>query len=255
MRRWISAALLLVVSVPALAQGEVSEATFRQCVHLTQKGVKALQAGNLKRASEQYAKVLDRVPSFYDAHIGLGHVAMQQRRFEDALDHFAAARDTYRDIADLLYAERSRTFEKEQRQLNQLYDQRSDLERITDRAQRTGSASGVQGDLARVERNIQQLEARKRPVRESSETVPGEVYFLIGNALNRLDRFDEALQSWERSVEIDHEFPLVHVNLAVAYWKLERLEDARRHLGQAESLGVQVNPQFKNAVLAAQPTN
>jgi Flp pilus assembly protein TadD len=66
-----------------------------------------------------------------------------------------------------------------------------------------------------------------------------------------LSRDEEALEAWETCVREDPSFSLVYNNLAVAYWKAGRLDEARAALTKAEELGVQVNPEFKAALAGA----
>jgi len=80
------------------------------------------------------------------------------------------------------------------------------------------------------------------PVRGEAREAPGEVWFQIGNAQFRLGRLDEAIVSWETCAKKSPKFAQVHVNLAVAYWKQGRFDEARKALARATELGFPVNP-------------
>src|SRR4030095_7303799 len=56
---------------------------------------RAMRAGNLKKAQASLDKAIEVMPNFPGAHMGLGHMALMERRFEDALREYQEARDDY----------------------------------------------------------------------------------------------------------------------------------------------------------------
>ncbi len=93
---------------------------------------------------------------------------------------------------------------------------------------------------------------KTRPVplrlRLESKTIgvpPGEFHFYVGNAMFQLGRVDGAVESWERCRDAKPRFAMVYNNLALAYWKQGRLDDAVAALDKAGELGFPVNPDFR----------
>src|SRR4029453_19327188 len=79
-------------------QRQAGEAT-RNC----QFPLKALRSGNVTKVKSLYGKALKIFPEFPDALTGLGHVAMTERRFDQALTLFQEAEGAYRTFSDALF--------------------------------------------------------------------------------------------------------------------------------------------------------
>ena len=92
---------------------------------------KALQTGNLGEAQRQFRRALEAVPGFPEALAGLGHVAMQERRFEDAAREYQAAIDGYGALGDLLLAYEAEKYRDAQREMRELEDQLRELDNPT----------------------------------------------------------------------------------------------------------------------------
>jgi tetratricopeptide (TPR) repeat protein len=222
-------------------QRQVGEAD-RHC----QFALQALRTGNVAKAKSLYGKALKTFPEFPDALTGLGHVAMSERRFDEALQDFNDARHAYVSFSGALFELQLERFQHTQEQIGQLRDQIQSMEQLI--ATRMSSVSGNSGRLEQhileLQSQIQMLETVKAPD-PASGAEPGELHFFIGNALVNLDRFDEAVEEWETCARTSPRFALVYNNLAVAYWKKGRLDRALESLARAEQLGLPVNPQFK----------
>ena len=92
---------------------------------------------------------------------------------------------------------------------------------------------------------IETLENLPPPTKETATEPPGELDFHVGNALARLGRWEAAIEAFESCIRKSPEFPAAYNNIALAYWRMERIEDARNSLVKAEALGFAVNPRFK----------
>lgn len=206
------------------------------------RGAEALRLGDLNRAEHSFRKAIEFYPELPDPHMGLGHIAMSRQRFQEALDEYARARDCYAKMTEDLLAARMETYRRGQEERWALEDLRRQLE---------SPAIGVklapslrQMKLTEIEQRSRTLGNMEPPSAASMPDVPGEVHFHIGNALFRLGRLDEALAQWEIARGKTPDFGPLHNNLAVAYWKKGRFEEARESAARAESLGFHVNPAF-----------
>jgi len=220
-------------------QRQVGEAD-RNC----QFALKALRSGNVTKAKSLYGKALKIFPEFPDALTGLGHVAMTERRFDEALSDFEGAQKAYLNFSNALFELQMQRFQHAQEQIAQLRDEIRDTQRMIGTRVASGNTGRLEQHITQLEGQIQQLETMKQPdVRNMTE--PGELHFYMGNALFNMNRLEEALEAWETCARMTPRFPLVYNNLAVAYWKKGKLDRAVDSLVRAERLGLPVNPAFK----------
>ncbi len=222
----------------------------KRVLRLTESGSRSLRSGNFPKASKQFVKALTIVPDYPDATLGLGHIAMNERRFEEALALFEAARSSYGSLGGALDNVRMDRYDQVQAQIIASRDRIANLERQLARASSGNRGGGfvatqLRTEIMRTEQLVQKLEGFERPELDSPGTVPGEIHFFIGNALLNLNRTDEAIASWNACVEQTPDFPLVHYNLAVAHWQAGRFETALSSLNEAERLGFEGNPNFR----------
>jgi tetratricopeptide (TPR) repeat protein len=226
--------------------GVIAQSTreIRQASALVQKGDRAFKSGNADKARRSFQKALEVVPDFPEAHLGLGHIAMTEARFEDALAEYTTAKEGYGGISDLMLDLQAERYADAQREIRVLEDQ---VRVINDTTVKVSESTRTTKTLQLQER-IRALRAMEYPTAENAHKPPPELYFHLGNALFRLGRREEALANWETCVGEDASFPLVYNNLAVIYMQLGRLDDAWGSLLKAEELGVTVNPDLKNDV-------
>jgi tetratricopeptide (TPR) repeat protein len=254
MRRLLPALLpaLLSVSLSALVPGAVSAAgsttanKIKQAAALSRKGGRALAAGDRARAAEAFEKALLALPTFPDAHLGMGHMAMAEKDYEAALESYRRARDGYVALGSDLDALKLENYAETQKRVAELRDQMSNLGRATTNARTDARTEAeLQRKLTIIQDQIRRLEAVEPPRPSASDPVPAEVLFFIGNAQFYLQRYDEARVSWETCAKRNPGFAQIHNNLAVIYWKAGRFPDAQRELAEAERLGFPVNPKMK----------
>jgi tetratricopeptide (TPR) repeat protein len=235
------------------AKSQPGKADIRRALVHVRAGNVAQRAGDTKTASVEFEKALDRFPGMPDALIGMGLIAMGDRDYERALAAFEGARDGFTTLSESCFdlaAERYRDAQEEMREI------RTDLSSIrVQRHEALGSESGVQTHnpaITAMEARLRTLEAIRPPTESKAREVPGEIYFYIGNALFHLGRIEDARAAWETCAERTPDFAAVHNNLAIAYFKEGRIDEALASLDRAENLGLEVNPQFRAELSAAE---
>jgi tetratricopeptide (TPR) repeat protein len=258
--RFTTAIMLLAPLVgalqPAIAENPSAD-DLQRAMRYTNRGTKALTAGNLSKARGNFLDAVKIVPTYPDAHAGLGHVEMREREFEAALFSFEQARHGYSQIGGALFAIRMRRYADAQENVVELRHRLAVLER------RLGGNAGsggkgtytLRGETMRVQRAIQQMEAIQVPTSADAGRPPGEISFFIGNALLNLDRIDEAIEAWQACARETPSFALVYNNLAVASWMQGDPSRAWAYLQRANELGFPGNPGFRDTLeqqLAAQ---
>jgi tetratricopeptide (TPR) repeat protein len=251
-------ALLLALLPPILAAtgpataADASARTLQQAAAFCRKGAKSLEAGDKARASESFDKALAALPGYPDAYLGLGHIALGEQRFEDALQSYLRARDGYLALGGALQQIREQNYRDTQDRMRNIRDQISSLGRATTNARTDARTEAEIGrKLTMLQDELRRLEAVEPPRADATSDPPAEVWFHIGNAQFRLERYDEARASWEQSAKLNPDFPLIHNNLAVVYWKAGRFGDAQQELATAERLGFPVNPKMKDDLTRA----
>ena len=248
--------LVAWTATTTLEASETTERMLRQAMGYSQRGMHALEKGNSARAAEDFKRALEQVPDFPDAHAGLGHVAMQQRRFEDALAEYRQAQKSYSSFAAARMDLAQERYSRNRDQIQALTDEKAALDREQMRLQAQGgsltegsgpSEGRLQRDRTAYESQIARLEAQSQqaPAPDANEEPPAAYDFYEANALFNLKRNGEAITAWERAIAKDPTYGVAFNNLAVAYWMVGRLDDAQTSLAKAESLGFKVNPNFR----------
>ena len=255
MRALAAVAVLTFGALAAAATSEVEERNLRQAMGYAQRGLSSLQKGNVARARENFDRAVAIFPGLPDAHTGFGHLAMRERRFEDALREYKLAESGWKGMASVRLAMQSERFGRSRDELQQLRGMQIQLAQEINRSQTRGTGSSntmggsdsgqLQRQMVTIEARIRALEAQNTPMPDASQEPPGEVLFFQGNALFDLKRTKDAIAIWEIAAKELKTFAPLHNNLAVAYWMSGRLEDAWVSLRRAEALGFKVNPNFR----------
>ena len=241
----VSLGVVALFGTISFAADRASSKQLRDADNYFKFGSRALRAGNVRKARDYYAKALRVFPAFPEAHAGMGQIALGEGRFEDSLHEYERARDGYAEVGDALFDLEIGRYMEAQEQIRGLRDQIQELHRIL-ASRPTLDPSSIEREITQLEASAQQLETIKPPVRGLPIEPPGELFFYLGNALFRLDRVDEALAAWETCVSMSPKFPPVYNNLAVAYFKKNRLHDALQSVARSERMGVPVNPGLKS---------
>ncbi len=255
----VSGALVVASS----GAGEVVERDLRQAMAYAQRGLGALQKGNVSRAKEDFDRAVAKIPNLPDAHTGFGHLAMREQRFEDALREYRLAESGSREMISVRLLLENERYSRSRDELQLLRGELLQLRQIEARIQMqggsvTGEGGGTNGaqiqrEISEVESRIHTLEGMSPPTPSAADEPPADVLFFQGNALFDLKRTDEAIAVWEAAAKRMQAFGPLHNNLAVAYWKAGRLDDAWASLRRAEAVGFKVNPNFRADLAKAGP--
>jgi Flp pilus assembly protein TadD len=228
-----------------------------------QRGLSALHKGNIARAREDFVRAVAKMPNLPDAHAGLGHLAMREKRFEDALREYRLAETGSIEMISFRVLLETERFARSRDELQRLRAVEMQLTQEANRSQMRGGGSSpsagdmnsgkIQRELAEVGARVRVLETMRPPTPDTTYEPPPDVLFFQGNALFDLERTDEAIQIWESAAKRMQTFAPLQNNLAVAYWKRGRLDDAWTSLRRAEALGFKVNPSFRAELENAGP--
>jgi tetratricopeptide (TPR) repeat protein len=232
-----------VLLTTAAAQAAPEARVIAAATRFYASGMHALRAGNLSKAHEAFSTAVERVPYFPEALLGLGHVAMAQRRFDDALRVYRSALEGYGQMGTSLYDLRVRRYTEAQREIADLQGKMAQLTSLAANA-RTDPRK-VERAMMQVQEQIRMLESIPAPSRDHQREPPSEAYFHLGNAYFHVGRVEDAVREWETCAAKAERFSFVQNNLAVGYWKLGRLDEAQSAVARAEALGFRVDPAFR----------
>jgi predicted O-linked N-acetylglucosamine transferase (SPINDLY family) len=210
--------------------------------------------GEMDSAVLAYRKAISFRQSYADAHNNLGNALMEQGKYDEAIDSYrsAIALDANRalmhnSLGTLLLAR------------GELADAAASLRRAVEL---DPNRPGVHNNLANTLRDMGKLEEARThysralqlaqaivdsyqggaatPFAQVRSTEPrmtlAEGYAMLGNAWYGLYRYDEAIDSYLRSVALADDDAEVHHNLAVAYLKTERPAQALHYARKALEL-------------------
>lgn len=242
----------LIVAAAALPAGADIQSDINQAARLCVKADRALQEGRSDESRRLFRQAVGVVPEFPDAHIGLGQIAMMEKRYEEALKEFESARDGYAKVGEALFEVRMRQFNRSRDEMARLQDTLSQLRGEYGPARPSGGGA-TSLDQARIENRIAQLDGIPQPKKEAASDPPGEVFFLIANAEFRLGRADAAASDYENCIARNPKHLGAYTNLTVVHWKAGRVEEARATLGRAEARGLKVDEKLKADLSAAKP--
>lgn len=221
------------------------DASLREAIALQQKATAALKKNDCVKAREYFTKALSSLPGFPEAEIGLGHLALQEKAFAEALGHYQRAREGFVRLNDRLFDVQIDRFRRAQEEIRNLRDE------ILAAQNPSVKLINTEAVIREKEAQIQRLQAIKQPVRGKASEPPGEVFFYIGNAHYYLNQIQEAVEAWQTCADRAPDFPLVQSNLAMAHLQLGHPQEAAAHLAKAEALGMAVNPNLKRDIQAA----
>lgn len=255
MRRpsWIGIALL----AGGLAQaGPPTDNQIRTSLNYVRRGMAVLERGDTARAKKDFVRALETIPFLPEANVGMGLIAMRERRFEDALTMYDRAEAGYAEMTVYRARLAADRYAASRGVLDESRSEMHQLEALAQRADAHGTHAGglgrapaPAGALFREEtaarRRANDLERTQAPSAGPTAEPPAELRFHQGNALFNLKRADEAISRWEQGAATDPNFALIQNNLAVAYWTRGRLDEAQAAFARAEGLGFKVNPSFR----------
>ncbi|MCI0655678.1 MAG: hypothetical protein L0170_01230 [Acidobacteria bacterium] len=210
------------------------------------KAMKLLADNKLSEGEGELLEAVKTFPQLAEGYIELGNLSMRRGEFREGLERYQKASKA---LSELQGIKRLQEVER-QRQLQESIDLLN--ERISDlsRSQRTSDQGKIQQAMVRLEK-LQQERTNAQPTMESPFTP--EVHFLVGTALMKLERFEEAGKEFQSALALRPSFGEAHNNLAVVLYYRRDYPACWAHLRAAEQAGVRVDPRFKEELSAVFP--
>jgi tetratricopeptide (TPR) repeat protein len=215
------------------------------------KGAEQYQNKDYPEAEKYFKEALDILPEFAEAGFFVGMCRYNMGEFEKALTGFEEAKGKYpvwtatiKKIQQDDYDRMSSRLEElrfwKQDVMNTMGDYRS--QDMTN----TPSYSNLSNQLAFIDSEISKLEGLKGSLSiDAGETIPAKYYFHAGNCLLKLEKFDKALEQYEKAIEVDQNFGQAYHNIAAILFMAKEYEDAWLYLQSAKQLGAEINAELE----------
>jgi tetratricopeptide (TPR) repeat protein len=249
--------------VPAVPRGVGTPAAVER--HLAGWGW--LQAGDLRAAERNFAAALKQSASFYPAEVGLGYVALANKKQKDALLHF--------DRAVVVNPRYPPALSGRAEALIALGQEKEALQSLDAALQADPSLTVVRTrlDVLRFRGQQQEIEAARKLAQAGQlddargayigalETSPDSPFLHreLADVERRAGRLDAALEHASRSAALEPDEPRTHILLADIYEAQGDIVKAAEELGAAlalqpdEALKARLNGLRERAAFAAMP--
>jgi tetratricopeptide (TPR) repeat protein len=232
---------------------------FKLAQRLCYKGEQLFNQGKYKKAEKAFVDCLKKFPEYANADYYLGRVCYERKDYTNALEHIENAETNFKYISDLNvsfhleYLEKLREQQAETEEyLVQLKESLASFPAVVDASSEQGKRKRTgEDEISRAESNINLIKTRlAKPVPGALE-MPVDYYYVHGNILFRLKKYQDALVRYHQTVKRDPNHGNAYNNLANLYFMAKQYKRALFYLEKAGSTGVKVNEKFKSAVLNA----
>lgn len=247
MARFRISAILVAVAL-ALPAGSApawaGEPPVVRASRVYERGQAFFVRGNHARAEKEFRRALDILPGFPEAHIGLGHLHMLSEEFEDALEEYYLAYESWGTSQEAINELKVWQYDRAQRKILELQDGiqnlRSQMTRLDRRSQ-----SRAERQIIEMETEITRLRGMEALDRSMPKEPPPHLDLYVGNALFELKRFVEAVDHWKACVRKDPRIKMAYHNLALGLGQLGEFGEALEILREAEQQGFPVSKDLR----------
>lgn len=221
-------------------QFKMDENTFQQFTRakrMFEKGQVFFLKKNFKKAEPAFKKCVESFPQYSQADYFLAQIYYNKQDYVTALKHIENAQKNYGFMANLLVAAQHKYFDEIR---TEIQNRKSRLVELT-----------LLSEIERAKKDIQDLEARLKDPIPVMPTESASYYYFHGNILMKLKKFNEAHAQYVEALKIDPTHGNASNNLASLYYMIKKYDKALYYLNQAEANGVEINPDFKKALMKA----
>jgi pentatricopeptide repeat protein len=191
------------------------------------------------------------MPEHAEAYFFLAQIDLKKGEFNQALADIEKAESNYEFIGQF-YA-----YTQELR-LEQLRDDKSRLEGELGayrdklaKATTDEERQRIQALLISTQGQLSSINSRLNEPLPDVLVIPGDYYYIHGNILFKLQKFQEAHDRYLEAIKLDAKHPGAYNNLINLCYMAKNYDEALKFVNQAEANGVPLNPKLKEAVLKA----
>jgi tetratricopeptide (TPR) repeat protein len=213
---------------------------------------KLIAAKKYVQAETLLAKVLGEQPEHPEASFLLAEVHYAQGKYEKSLEAIAKAEADFTAMAAVLHRTQSERLQESKTERGQL---EGDIRLLRSRlasAKCTGEYEALMDEIHQTQTALDKLGGggRGEPAVQRLE-VPAEYRYVHGNIFFKLARYQEALDQYLATIKVNPKHRAAYNNIASIHFMNRGYDQALEYLERAEANGVEVNREFKQAVLRA----
>jgi tetratricopeptide (TPR) repeat protein len=229
----ILAIVVVLTDAGVSAQKIADEQSHRDALASFRAGQELMSAEQFARASDEFARAVDRDPLLSLAYYQLGQANMNLQRYQNAIKAYKDCIEAERQLFSLRQTNKfdvDKQREDEIRELRAIIDQ----------------GKGRAPTLLGLEQRLRDLETQRSAVAAGAPfRPPAQALLALGSAYFRNGDRDAAEAQWRAAIESNPKLGEAHNNIAVIYMQTGRYDEALAELTLAEKNGFKVNPQFK----------
>jgi tetratricopeptide (TPR) repeat protein len=212
------------------------------------RGQNELKKKQMDTAEQTFIRALKQMPDNALASFFLAETYYEKGEFDKGLDQIAAAEKNYSLIEKII-------FRQQMNAINQATDDRAAAsDNLQALRQQLGSSvltAGTSSSQLGAAQSQSGVKAGEQDQKTETFSVPAEYFYVHGNLLFRLKRYEEALAQYEKTIQTDPRHGKAYNNIANIYYMAKQYDKSLEYIEKAEAAGVKVNPEFRKAVLKA----
>ena len=216
-----------------------------------EKGKQYYSRGNYKRAEKEMKKCLEIFPKHHNAHFFLSMILLRKEDSNQALKHIEEAKANF-EFMNKMFAFAYEEYQSKLRK--QKDDAKSRLQSYKGQlstAKSEEDRNKYEQAISSLENEISIINSRLTEPVPRTEEIPGDYFFIHGNILYKLKKFEESQKQYLLAIKIDPGHGDAYNNLANLYYLAKQYQKALDCLNHAEANGVKTNPKLKEAILKA----
>ncbi len=232
---------------------------FSMAKKLFDKGKLLLAEQKLDRAERAFKGCLDLFPKYSHSAYHLGQIYYKRKSYKKALNYIELAKEHYDYIATFGVNSQLEYFAN-------LRDQKFNLDReVTEMQQRLDrkafrgkteedsypEVSELKTKIAHGKETLRRIDELLRMPQPVKAGVPADYFYLHGNVLFKLKKYQEAYIQYLESIKIEPCYVKAYKNLANLNFIGRRYSEALLYIKKAEQCGAEVDANLKKIVLKA----
>jgi tetratricopeptide (TPR) repeat protein len=232
---------------------------FKLAKQLFDKGKMFLAEGKLDRAERAFLKSLEVFPRYSHSAYHLGQIYYKKRNYLKALENIERAKKNFKYISTFGVNSQLEYFSKLREQRKNLWEEVTDMQYRIDSKNFKGRTeeeryveySELRGKVNHGKETLRRIDELLRSPVVQEAKMPADYFYLHGNILFRLKKYQDAYFQYLEAVRIEPCYVDAYTNLANLNYIGRRYEEALAYLEKAEKCGSGVDEKFKRTVLKA----
>ncbi|MDH7513910.1 MAG: tetratricopeptide repeat protein [Clostridiales bacterium] len=224
---------------------------FKRADNSFQKGKEFFIKEKYDRSEKELRQCLEIMPEHANALLLTSQIYYKRNDFNRALTDIEKAKKNYAFIAQFytfIHTERLEMLRDDKMKLeSEIASLQDALSRATSEEDRQKSQSA----LGALRSQISVINSRLNEPLPDVLRTPAEYFYIHGNVLFKLQRYQEAHDQYLEAIKADSKHANAYNNLINLYYIAKNYELAIKFVNQAEANGAKINPKLKEAVLRA----